>query len=289
MSKLRSFSLIGALCVSLGAPAMAQDTATADTTTADAGTVLATVNGTDITLGHMIALSQRLPEQYRQLPDQVLFDGLLEQLIQQTALGQTIDRMDRRAELILENEKRALLAGEVIENVSNAEISNEDLQAAYDAAYQSAEPETEYQASHILVETEDEAKAVIEDLNNGADFAELAKTKSTGPSGPNGGELGWFSAGMMVPEFEEAVATMAVNDISEPVQTQFGWHVIKLTDSREKAAPSLDEVRDQLTDQLRQQAVEKKVNDVTAEAEITRAEIEGMDPGVLRDGSLLDD
>ncbi len=253
----------------------------------DADTVVATVNGTDITLGHMIVLEQRLPDQYKQLPDQVLFDGILEQLIQQTALGQQVGELDKRAQLILENERRALLAGEVIDEKARAEVSDEDLQAAYDEAYGNAEPEMEYQASHILVETEDEAKALIEELNGGADFAELAKEKSTGPSGPNGGELGWFGQGMMVPEFEQAVMELKVGEISEPVQTQFGWHVLILTDTRQKEAPSLDDVREELSDGVRQKAVQDMIAEVTESAEINRPDTGEIDPALLRNGELL--
>ncbi|WP_108483826.1 foldase protein PrsA [Oceaniglobus ichthyenteri] len=274
MTKLRNFTAVLALIAS---PALAQD----------ADTVVATVNGTDITLGHMIVLQQRLPEQYQQLPDQVLFEGILEQLIQQTALGQQITEMNKRATLILENERRALLAGEVIDEAANESITDEALQSAYSAAYADASPEVEYQASHILVETEDEAKALIEELNNGADFAELAKEKSTGPSGPNGGDLGWFGAGMMVPEFETAVQTLKVGEIAPPVQTQFGWHVVILTDTRQKEAPSLDNVRDELINTIRQESVAALIEQITEQADIVRPETDAIDPALLRDDTLL--
>jgi peptidyl-prolyl cis-trans isomerase C len=249
--------------------------------------VVATVNGADITLGHMIVLQQRLPEQYQQLPDQVLFDGILEQLIQQTALGQQMGDLNKRAELILDNERRALLASEVIDKLANEPVSDEAIQAAYDAAFADAAPETEWQASHILVETEEEAKAIIEQLNGGADFATVAQEKSTGPSGPGGGALGWFGAGMMVPEFEEAVKTLKVGEISAPVQTQFGWHVLILTDTRQKEAPALEDVREELTDSIRQESVQKMIDDVTAAAEIQRPDAGTIDPALLRKGELV--
>lgn len=277
MSNFRAYSLVGTLLLGLATPASAQD----------ADTVVATVNGTDITLGHMIVLAQRLPQQYQELADDVLFDGILEQLIQQTALGAQVGELNKRAELILENEKRALLAGEVIDLAAGEAVTDAAVQSAYDQAYAGTEPETEWQASHILVETEDEAKALVTDLADGADFTELAKTKSTGPSGPNGGELGWFGKGMMVPEFEVAVNDMAVGDVSAPIKTQFGWHVIKLLDTREKEAPSLDTVRDELADAIRQAAVEAMIASATEGAEITRADTTDLDPAKLRDGSLL--
>lgn len=279
MSNLRVIPAIAALALGLAAPASAQD----------ADTVVATVNGTDITLGHMIVLQQRLPEQYQELPDDVLFEGILEQLIQQTALGQQVDTLNKRAELILENERRALLAGDVIDSRAAEDVSQEELQAAYDEAFGGAEPEMEYEASHILVETEEEAQALIDELDGGADFATLAQERSTGPSGPNGGALGWFGQGMMVPEFEQAVMALEVGEVSPPVQTQFGWHVLILTDTRQKEAPSLDEVRDDLTNQLRQQAVQEMIEDVTASAEIERPDTTEIDPALMRNSDLLND
>jgi len=275
MSKLRATT--AALALLLAGPALAQ---TADT-------VVATVNGTDITLGHMIVLQQRLPDQYKELPDQVLFDGILEQLIQQTALGSQVGELNKRAQLIMDNERRALLAGDVIDQKANGAVTDDALQAAYDAVYATAEGEMEYQASHILVETEDEAKALIGQLNGGADFATLAQEKSTGPSGPNGGALGWFGPGMMVPEFEQAVMALKVGEISPPVQTQFGWHVLILTDSRPKAAPSLDDVREELSDGIRQQAVEEMVRQATETAKITRPDSGTIDAAMLRNANLL--
>jgi peptidyl-prolyl cis-trans isomerase C len=269
-----------------GAPAT-EGGAPAPAVPATADTVVATVNGIEITLGHMIALRDRLPEQYRSLPAEVLFEGVLDQLIQQTALSEAAGAPTQRTEVALENERRGLLAGQVVADVADAAVTDEALQQAYDAAYSAAEPQTEYNASHILVATEDEAKAIADELKGGADFATLAKEKSTGPSGPNGGELGWFSADMMVPPFSEAVAAMDTGAISDPVQTQFGWHVIKLNDTREQTAPNMDEVRDDLTAQIQQKAVQDKIDAVTASADVTRS-VEGIDPSVLDDQSLLD-
>lgn len=116
---------------------------------------------------------------------------------------------------------------------------------------------TQYKARHILLKSEDEAKAVIAQLNKGADFADLAKKKSTGPTGPKGGDLGWFSADTMVKPFADAVKDMKVGTYSaKPVQTQFGWHVILLEDKKDNQPPSLDSVRDQMTSAVNQKKVE---------------------------------
>ncbi|MDO6585710.1 peptidylprolyl isomerase [Salipiger sp. 1_MG-2023] len=234
-------------------------------------TVVATVDGTDITLGHMLVVRSGLPEQYQQLPDDVLWDGILDQLVQQAVLS-TDDKAKEstQVKLAIENERRALLAAETVKAVAEAAVSDDAVRSAYDAQYTADGLGKEFNASHILVETEAEAEELVTELNGGADFAELAKTKSTGPSGPNGGELGWFGAGMMVEPFQKAVETMSVGDISGPVQTQFGWHVIKLNDLRDKAAPALDEVRDEIVMTLQQTAVQEYIDEKLTSASVTR-------------------
>lgn len=255
----------------------------------EADTVLATVNGTEITLGHLIAMQALLPDQYRQLPDQVLYEGMLEQLIQQEVMAAAArEVMSARMALGLENEERAFLAAALLDGVAQEPISEAELQAEYDAVYGSAETAMEYNASHILVETVEEAEALIGQLGDGADFAELARTSSIGPSGPNGGQLGWFSAGMMVPSFEEAVMTLEVGEISAPVETQFGWHVIILNDMREQAAPSIDEVRTELEEGLRQARVTTRMDELTAEAAIDRPELD-IDAALIRNLDLLEE
>ncbi|MGR3637961.1 peptidylprolyl isomerase, partial [Alterinioella nitratireducens] len=154
------------------------------------------------------------------------------------------------------------------------------------AQYGDAAPATEYNASHILVETEEEAQSLIEELEGGADFAELAQQNSTGPSGPNGGQLGWFSPGMMVPSFEEAVFELEVGEISAPVETQFGWHVVKLNETREQDAPALDQVRADLVEGLRVARVDAYIEDLSENAEIDRPELE-IDPALIRDSALI--
>lgn len=263
-------------------PLRADEAATADT-------VVATVNGTEITIGHMIMARAKLPQQYQQLPDDVLFMGVLDQLVNQTALAQSVTGDDpARVRIALENERRALLAGSVIDTVLLNAVSDAAVAQVYADTYAKVEPDTEFHAAHILVETEDEAKALIDELNAGADFAALAKAKSTGPSGPSGGDLGWFGKGMMVPAFEAAVMALEPGSISAPVQTQFGWHVVKLMDTRLADAPPLDEVRAEIEEDLRTRAIEAKIADLTEKAAIDRAAETGFDPAILRNMSLLE-
>jgi len=267
------------MSLTIAAPASAQDV-TADT-------VAATVNGTDITIGHMIVMRDALSEQYDNLSDEALFQGILDQLVQQTVLAQTIGSPSRAVQIRLENERRALLAGAAMSLAIDRAVTDDALQAAYHEKFAGAVLSREFNASHILVETEHEAQALLDELEAGADFADLAKEKSTGPSGSNGGELGWFGAGMMVPSFEEAVVALEIGHISAPVPTQFGWHIIKLNDRRLLAAPSLDEVREDLTEELEQQVIEKTLAELTDAAEIIRPDLTEVDPAILSDTGLV--
>ena len=262
-----------------------ESAATDSTTTAAPDTVVATVNGQDITLGHMAILRAGLPQQYQQLPIDTLFTGILDQLIQQVALSSTVDQLAPASQKALENEERALKANIAIRDIAEGAMTDEAIQAAYDAEYGSAEPSTEYNASHILVETEEEATAIRQELEDGADFADVAREKSTGPSGPSGGSLGWFGEGQMVAPFEEAVKALEPGQISDPIETQFGWHVITLLETRDKAIPTLEEVRPQLAEQVQRAAVEERIAEMTDEASVER-KADGLSPEVLNDPSL---
>ncbi|MDH5531238.1 MAG: peptidylprolyl isomerase [Paracoccaceae bacterium] len=275
-------TVVGAIALSLAFtfPARAADP-TADT-------VVAVVNGQEITLGHMISTRESLPAQYQELEDAVLFDGILEQLIQQTALAEEGEgNLTRRDLLALENQRRTYLAGAVLDRSADSAVTEEALNAVYDAKFAAAEPSKEFSAAHILVETEEEAKALKAELDGGADFAALAKDKSTGPSGPNGGDLGWFGLGMMVKPFEDAVLALEPGQVSDPIQTQFGWHVIKLNETRMAEIPSLDDSRAELEGDLRSKAVEARVVSLTDNATIEKM-VEGIDKSVLRNTALLD-
>lgn len=290
------FTAILAGALAIGVPGFAQDQQTADQTETetaeDAGaevtadTVVARIGDTEITMGHVIAVRQQLPEQYQQLPDDALFNGIVDQLIDQYLLAEELAEVPAAVALRMENEQRAIKAQEVIGQLVSEEISEEALQTSYDETYGEVAPTTEYNASHILVETEEEAQTIVEELEGGADFAELATEKSTGPSGPRGGELGWFGQGAMVPEFEEAVISLEPGTISAPVQTQFGWHVVKLNEAREVPPPSLEETRDELSEIIRQKRVQEKIDGLreSAGAEVLT---DGIPAAAFRDDSIL--
>ncbi|MGX9352499.1 peptidylprolyl isomerase [Shimia sp. W99] len=283
MSKHLKFLRSAGFALLIATPSLAQEDP-------DIKTVVASVNGHEITLGEVIAVRGSLPEQYRQLPPNVLFEGILNQLVQQAALSQTMKGpVPDAVEIALKNERRSLLAGVALTAfLKGLEISDAEVQAAYDAKYADFQGAEEYNASHILVETEEEANAIRESLMAGADFAETAKAKSTGPSGPSGGSLGWFGAGQMVKPFEDAVVNLAVGEISMPVQTQFGWHLIILNDKRQQEAPSFESEREELVAQLQTEAVDAHIAELVTGAEVDRSGAEQFDPSVILRGDLLD-
>ena len=277
---LKNLKLAIALTTALALPALAEGP--------DAATVVAKVGDVEITLGNMIVARSTLPAQYLTLPDDVLFTVILDQLIQQAAVAAVGEQnVTLRDELVLQNERRAYLAGAVLDSTAEVALTDAALQAAYDERFASAEPGTEYNAAHILLETEEAAIELKAKLDAGGDFTELAKANSTGPSGPNGGELGWFSAGMMVKEFEDAVLTLEVGQVSDPVQTQFGWHIIKLSETRIAEAPTLDAMREELTAEVQNKAVVDRLAEITGATSVEKL-ADGIDPAIIKDVTLLD-
>jgi peptidyl-prolyl cis-trans isomerase C len=253
-----------------------------------AQTVVATVNGSDITLGQVVALRETLPQEYQSLADDVLFKGILEQLIQQTALSQSQeDKLTARDDVMIANQRRTYVSGAALQAVVAEAVTDATIQAAYDAKYKGSAPLIEYHASHILVATEEQAKDLKAQLDGGADFAELAKANSTDGSAAGGGDLGWFGPGMMVKPFEDAVIALQPGQISAPVQTQFGWHLILLAETRDAAAPPLADVSAELSAELQRQAIEAHVTAITEAATVTR--VEGIDPTVVRSQTLFDE
>lgn len=280
MTKPSAFWPALALAAALSGPALAEGE-TADT-------VVASVNGTQITLGHMIALRESLPPEYQQLPDDVLFKGIFEQLIQQEVLAQSVPDLRPRALATIDNNKRGLASGIAIEAIVKDAVTDAALQAAYDARFKDAKPQTEYSAAHILVDTEEEANAIKAELEGGADFAEIAKAKSTDTgSGADGGDLGWFGLGMMVKPFEDAVVAAKVGEVAGPVQTDFGWHLILVKETRVAEQPTLDQLRDQLATEVENAAINARIEALTQEATVTR-EGEGLDPALLKNSGLID-
>jgi peptidyl-prolyl cis-trans isomerase C len=179
--------------------------------------------------------------------------------------------IDKRPEIAATMEllRAKLLTQTVIQEYAEKnKPSDEQIKSYYDTEYAN-QTSQEFKASHILVKEEAKAKSLIEELDGGADFAELAKTHSTGPTGKKGGDLGWFDAKQMVKPFAEAVSAMEKGTYSkEPVQTQFGWHVIKLVDTREAEAPSLENVRGEIVNKLQQKTLADYMEGLRSESKV---------------------
>lgn len=282
MLTLPRFVAIAALASTFSAPVVAQD----------ANTVMARVNDAEITLGHLIALRGQLPQQFAQIPDERLFPVLVEQLIEQELMAQSrAEALTRLETLMLANETRNFIANAALVQVVQAAVSDENLQIAYDAfaaEYAQGEPVIEYNAAHILVREDEKRDEVVAALAAGTDFAEVAASFSIDGTAQNGGDLGWFRAGMMIPDFQAAVEALEPGQVSDPVQTQFGWHVIRLIDTRTAAVPSLDEVREQLVEQLQREASTAYLEALRAGAQVENL-AEGVDPTLLSRRDLLDE
>ena len=251
-------------------------------------TVLVSVNGEDITVGNIISFQSRLSDQYQSMEDSVLFDGILKQLIQQTILSQKVNIHSGRIKYALENQMRAFLSTELVGNLSEAEVMESEIESLYVKFSTNIERKKEYNASHILVETETEAEELLLKLKNGADFSELAKTYSTGPSGAQGGNLGWFGQGAMVPTFENAVIKLKIDEVSVPVQTQFGWHLIKLNDVRKTPVPTIAEVRKELITEIKKKKIDFEMSKIIDSADVIYSNLE-IDPKIIREVSMLND
>lgn len=251
-------------------------------------TVLATVNGENITIGNVISFRSRLSEEYQSIEDNVLFDGILKQLIQQIILSQNVNSNSRKIKYALENQTRAFLSQELLGNLSEVEIVESEIKSLYEDFLVGVKEQKEFNASHILVETQGEAKKILESLKNGVDFSELAKKHSTGPSGAKGGALGWFGEGAMVPEFENAVTKLSVDEVSLPVVTQFGWHIIKLNEIRIIPIPGIEEIREDLITEIKKKKIEIEMNKLIDAADVVFTDLE-FDSRIIREDSLLHD
>ena len=251
-------------------------------------TVLVSVNGEDITVGNIISFQSRLSDQYQSMEDSVLFDGILKQLIQQTILSQKVNIHSDRIKYALENQTRAFLSTELVGKLSEIEVIESEIESLYVKFSTDIERKKEYNASHILVETETEAEELLLSLKNGADFSELAKTYSTGPSGAQGGNLGWFGQGAMVPTFENAVIKLKIDELSVPVQTQFGWHLIKLNDVRKTPVPTIEEVRKELITEIKKKKIDFEMSKIIDSADVIYSDLE-IDPKIIREVLMLND
>lgn len=234
--------------------------------------VLATVDDQPITEADLAFFAEDLGQSLASIPPAqqraVLLDLLIERKLMVAAARAA--ELDRTAGFSLRQaylEDRAL-GRAYLQQVVAASISDADLEAAYQAAIADFTPEEQVHARHILVASEEDARAVIAEIEGGAAFEDVAREKSTGPTGPNGGDLGFFTRGQMVPAFEEAAFALEVGEISEPIESEFGWHVIKLEERGETSPPAFEELASQIRQQVFQQRYRTAVDALRAEATV---------------------
>lgn len=260
-----------ALCLGLisgaSAPALAQQTMMDKIS-------VGTVNGEDIYLDEVMQLTEQLPEEYRRQPIENYYPNLVAE-VANTKLAATAARNNdlHNNELIqdaIRISTERILAEAFFATEMRELVTQDDIAAAYERFVADQDSREEISARHILVEEEQAAIDLIAKLNDGADFAALAQEFSTGPSGPKGGDLGYFGRGQMVPNFEAAAFALAIGThTSAPVQTQFGYHVIKLEDKRIAPAPTLEQMSQQIGTNLSQQALARLIEDLRKDATIT--------------------
>ncbi len=219
------------------------------------------------------AKSKRAAQPDANFPDVAIADEMIAtELLRQEAVNAGIaERADIIQQIKLQ-ESNVLINTLMTEKFADLSFTDEELKAEYDRLV-GLSSANEFKARHILLPDEDAAKAIIEELKSGADFAELAKQKSQGPSATTGGDLGWFKAESMVPPFAEAVAAMQKGSYSDnPVKTRFGYHVILLEDTRSVEQPAFDDVKQDIQRNLTRKTIEEYVEDLKSKATIVRPE-----------------
>ena len=243
---------------------------------ANGDSVIARVNGIDITQSDLALAEEDIGSEMQATPADAKREQLITYLadvimVTQAAEKKKVaDNPDFKRRLAFLRNK--LLMGYELQEEAKAAVSDEAMQQTYQDAVKSMAGQEEVHARHILVESEDEAKTILAELKGGADFAAVAKERSKDPGAAAGGDLGYFSKEQMVPEFAEVAFKMYAGQLSNPVKTQFGWHIIKVEDRRTRKAPEFEKVRDQIESYMMRKAQTEFVAKLRESAKIERLE-----------------
>jgi peptidyl-prolyl cis-trans isomerase C len=274
-STLAALTVAAFLCAPV-APVRAQD----------ANPVVARVNGVDIHETDLAFAEEEIGGNMPQMPPEQKRDYLITYLTDVIVLSQAADqqqlgaRDDVQRRLTFDHNR--VLMEALLQDAGKAALTDDALHQVYNDAVKQMGDEQEVHARHILVATEDEAKAIEAELKKGADFAALAKEKSKDPGAAEGGDLGYFTKDQMVPEFSEVAFKLDKGQISDPVKTQFGWHIIKVEDKRTKPTPTFDQVKSQLENYVSHRAQAALVDKLRTAANIERLDkpaAPAADPG----------
>ena len=242
--------------------------------------VVAAVNGVEIRLSQAQAAHKRLPEQYQRVPFETIFPGLVDSLID-TRLAADNARREKLHETEKFKVQIAWITDQVLQRLMLSKtmegtVTDAAVRARYEEEAKKLAATEQIKASHILLKTEEETKKVLALLDKGGDFAELAKKNSTGPSASDGGSLGFFGRGQMVPVFEKAAyALKAGTYTKKAVKTQFGWHVIKVDDRKRPDPPSFETMEPELRNALFQETGAALIMKLRKEAEISLFNLDG--------------
>ncbi len=275
MSKTRRLAVMTVALALMASPAMAEEKA------AGGDPVIARANGQEIHRSDMMNELKLMGPQAQQMPMQMLYPQLLQKMIMlKVVSGQGYAQKlqnDKEVKDRMKNAEEQIVADVYVRRAVQPKITDDKIKKRYDELAAKYKPEDEVRARHILVPAEAEAKDLLKQLKDGADFAKLAaeKSKDTGSS-KQGGDLGYFPRGAMVKPFADAAFGMKTGEVSEkPVKTDFGYHIIKVEDRRKSSAPPLAEVKDQIAAQVEQELVAQLVKDLEAKAKIERFNPDG--------------
>lgn len=266
--RLKTAGLAVALCLSLPFAAAADDP------------VVATVNGMEIPRSDVIEAQRRLPEGFQDLPLETVFGMLVNSLVDSRLASAAAREQglaeDEEFKRLMARIEEQILERMLLSRYIGERVTEEALRERHRTLIEDTAAKVEVRARHILVDSEAKAREVIAELATGADFAELAKTRSSGPSSVDGGDLGYFARDDLDPAFTEAAFALDAGTITEnPVQTQFGWHVIKTEDRRAAAAPSFEEARPRLEGELSQQIGAEYLRELREAATVVRFKPDG--------------
>lgn len=240
----------------------------------DANPVLAKVNGSEIRQSDLALAEEELGASLAQMDPAAKKDNVLSFLIDLKIVAKAAE--DKKVENTDDFKKRLaftrnrLLMDSLLATEGKAATTDEAMKKVYEEASKQITGEQEVHARHILVETEDEAKAILAELKKGADFAELAKKKSKDPGASDGGDLGFFTREQMVPEFSTVAFTLESGKISDPVKSQFGWHIIRVEEKRSRKAPDFEQVKSQIETYVTRKAQAEYVAKLREAAKVER-------------------
>ena len=238
----------------------------------DEDQIVAIVGEDRILLSEILSAKEALPEKYRDAPLDAIYPNLLEQVVERRLIAKAsadegLDK-ERNVALRLARARESVLLEAYISKHVQPQLMEEMLKERYQAQYANQGGEQEIHARHILLVSEADAMAVLQELEKGIEFAELAKQRSKGPSASRGGDLGFFRKQDMVPEFAEAAFALGEGEVSAPVKTQFGWHVILLVARRSSAPPPFDQVAETLQREVARDAIVKIIADLRSKTNI---------------------